>query len=62
MEVLEDCVLGKLTLANIDSVILDLSRMDGGKRGRDTLDRSIDIVKLKRHTLLGAGTLVMPTL
>lgn len=56
VEVLEDCVLGKLTLANIDSVILDLSRMGGGKRGRDTLQRSIDIVKLIRHTLLGAGT------
>jgi CRP-like cAMP-binding protein len=56
VEVLEDCVLGKLTLANIDSVILDLSRMGGGKRGRDTLQRSIDIVKLVRHTLLGAGT------
>jgi CRP-like cAMP-binding protein len=56
VEVLEDCVLGKLTLANIDSVILDLSRMGGGKRGRDTLQRSIDITKLIRHTLLGAGT------
>lgn len=56
VEVLEDCVLGKLTLANIDSVILDLSRMGGGKCGRDTLQRSIDIIKLVRHSLLGAGT------
>jgi len=57
VEVLEDCVLGKLTLANIDSVILDLSRM-GNKKGigKDMLDRSIDIFKLERHTLLGAGT------
>lgn len=57
VEVLEDCVLGKLTLANIDSVILDLSRMGNKKgKGKDTLDRSIDIFKLERHTLLGAGT------
>ncbi|KAL7548944.1 hypothetical protein ACHAWF_012208 [Thalassiosira exigua] len=57
VEVLEDCVLGKLTLANIDSVILDLSRMGNKKgRGRDMLDKSIDIFKLERHTLLGAGT------
>mmetsp|Transcript_38336 Transcript_38336/g.80666 ORF Transcript_38336/g.80666 Transcript_38336/m.80666 type:complete len:927 (+) Transcript_38336:361-3141(+) len=57
IEVLEDCVLGKLTLANIDSVILDLSRMGNKKgKGRDTLDRSIEIDKLERHTLLGAGT------
>lgn len=59
VEVLEDCVLGKLSLANIDSVILDLSRMNnnkGGKGGTDMLDRSIDIFKLERHTLLGAGT------
>jgi len=59
VEVLEDCVLGKLSLANIDSVILDLSRMGnkkGGKKGTDLLDRSIDIFKLERHTLLGAGT------
>lgn len=58
VEVLEDCVLGKLTLANIDSVILDLSRMGNkkGGRGKDMLDRSIDIFKLERHTLLGAGT------
>ena len=32
VEVLEDCVLGKLSLANIDSVILDLSRM-GNRKG-----------------------------
>ena len=59
VEVLEDCVLGKLSLANIDSVLLDLSRMGnkkGGKSGKDMLDRSIDIFKLERHTLLGAGT------
>ena len=59
VEVLEDCVLGKLTLANIDSVILDLSRMGNkveGTGGRDMLQRSIDIFKLERHTLLGAGT------
>mmetsp|Transcript_11356 Transcript_11356/g.20492 ORF Transcript_11356/g.20492 Transcript_11356/m.20492 type:complete len:920 (-) Transcript_11356:192-2951(-) len=58
VEVLEDCVLGKLTLANIDSVILDLSRMGNQKHGKrvDQLDRSIDIMKLERHTLLGAGT------
>jgi len=59
VEVLEDCVLGKLTLANIDSVLLDLSRMGNnkkGKKGKDMLDRSIDIFKLERHTLLGAGT------
>ena len=58
VEVLEDCVLGKLTLANIDSVILNLNRMGNkkGGQGRDTLDRSIDIFKLERHTLLGAGT------
>lgn len=59
VEVLEDCVLGKLTLANIDSVILDLSRMGnkvGGTGGRDMLQRAIDIFKLERHTLLGAGT------
>eukprot|EP00956_Cyclotella_meneghiniana_P037142 scaffold134820_cov57-Cyclotella_meneghiniana.AAC.8 len=58
VEVLEDCVLGKLTLANIDAVILDLSRMGNKKNGgkKDTLDRSIDIFKLERHTLLGAGT------
>lgn len=58
VEVLEDCVLGKLSLANIDSVILDLSRMGNKKNGKakDTLDRSVDIFKLERHTLLGAGT------
>jgi len=59
VEVLEDCVLGKLSLANIDSVILDLSRMNNNKgvqKGMDILDRSIDIFKLERHTLLGAGT------
>ncbi|KAL9184858.1 hypothetical protein ACHAXT_002635 [Thalassiosira profunda] len=57
VEVLEDCVLGKLTLANIDSVILDLGRMGNKKGGgRDLLDRSIDITRLERHTLLGAGT------
>lgn len=59
VEVLEDCVLGKLTLANIDSVILDLSRMGNQKHGKkqgNMLDRSIDIMKLERHTLLGAGT------
>lgn len=57
VEVLEDCVLGKLTLANIDSVLLDLSRMGNKKKGgKDMLDRSIDIFKLERHTLLGAGT------
>jgi len=58
VEVLEDCVLGKLTLANIDSVILNLNRMGNkkGGQGRDTLDHSIDIFKLERHTLLGAGT------
>lgn len=59
VEVLEDCVLGKLSLANIDSVILDLSRMGnkkGGRKGKDMLDRSIDIFELERHTLLGAGT------
>jgi len=58
VEVLEDCVLGKLSLANIDSVILDLGRMGNQKNGekKDMLDRSIDIFKLERHTLLGAGT------
>mmetsp|Transcript_25783 Transcript_25783/g.46519 ORF Transcript_25783/g.46519 Transcript_25783/m.46519 type:complete len:936 (+) Transcript_25783:465-3272(+) len=56
VEVLEDCVLGKLTLANIDSVILDLSRMGNKKDRKNMLDRTIDIFKLERHTLLGAGT------
>ncbi|KAL7503738.1 hypothetical protein ACHAXN_001944 [Cyclotella atomus] len=58
VEVLEDCVLGKLSLANIDSVILDLSRMGNKKNGKakDALDRSVDIFRLERHTLLGAGT------
>jgi len=58
VEVLEDCVLGKLSLANIDSVILNLNRMGNkkGGQGLDTLDHTIDIFKLERHTLLGAGT------
>lgn len=59
VEALEDVVLGKLSLANIDSVILDLSRMnnkEGGTKGKDILERSIDISQLERHTILGAGT------
>ena len=57
VEVLDDCVLGKLTLANIDSVILDLGRMGNRRlKGKDMLDRSINIFELRRHTLLGAGT------
>lgn len=51
-----DCEMGILTLAAIESVVVDLHRLRGSRGKKRLVQSSIVLPSIERHRLLGAGT------